>query len=67
MFTVRVVFLDDVDEYGYAFRDYAFEDAYKARAFYDLKMSECKENELVSISCDWYWTWRRDFKNNLTV
>ena len=52
MFTVRVVFLDEIDEYGYAFRDYAFEDAHEARAFYNLKMSDCKENELVAIICD---------------
>ena len=49
MFTVRVVFLDEVDESGYAFKDYNFEDAFEARAFYDVKMADCKENELVSI------------------
>ena len=54
MFTVQITFLDETDEFGYIFRDYDFEDVYEARAFYELKKAEYKDNGLVSVSCDCY-------------
>ena len=62
MFTVRITFLDEIDEFGYVFKEYEFEDVYEARAFYDLKKSDYKDDGLVSVTCDCYWTWRRDFQ-----
>ena len=52
MFTVRITYLDEIDEYGYVFRDYDFDDVNEARAFYDLKRSDYKDNGLVSVTSD---------------
>lgn len=52
MFTVRITFLDSIDEYGYVFRDYTFEDVNKARSFYALKQAQYKDHGLVSVSSD---------------
>ncbi len=52
MFTVRITYLDEVDEYGYVFKDYNFEDVNEARAFYARKQAENKDNGLVSVSAD---------------
>ena len=52
MFTVRITFLDSIDEYGYVFRDYTFEDVNDARAFYTMKKNEYKDDGLVSVSSD---------------
>ena len=52
MFTVRITFLDEVDEYGYVFRDYNFEDVNEARAFYAVKQAQYKDDGLVSVSAD---------------
>lgn len=52
MFTVRITFLDSIDEYGYVFRDYEFEDVNEARRFYAMKKNEYKDDGLVSVSAD---------------
>lgn len=52
MFSVVITYLDEIDEYGYASRVYEFEDVFEARAFYDLKKADYKDNDLVSISAD---------------
>ena len=52
VFTVRITFLDSIDEYGYVFRDYTFEDVNDARAFYAMKKNEYKDDGLVSVSSD---------------
>lgn len=52
MFTVRITYLDEVDEYGYVFRDYNFEDVNEARRFYAMKQKQYKDDGLVSVSAD---------------
>ena len=52
MFTVRITYLDEVDEYGYVFRDYDFDDVSEARAFYAMKEEQYKDNCLVSVTAD---------------
>lgn len=52
MFTVRITYLDEVDEYGYVFKDYNFEDVNEARRFYAMKQAQYKGDGLVSVSAD---------------
>ena len=52
MFTVRITYLDEVDEYGYLYREFEFEEINEARRFYAMKKEEYKDNELVSVSAD---------------
>lgn len=52
MFTVRITYLDSVDEYGYVFKDYNFEDVNEARAFYAMKKADYKDNPFISITAD---------------
>lgn len=44
MFTVRITYLDSVDEYGYVFKDYEFEDVNQAREFYAMKQEQYKDD-----------------------
>ena len=52
MFTVRITYLDCIDEYGYVFRTYEFEDVDEAREFYALTKAEYEGNDLVSVTAD---------------
>lgn len=52
MFTVRITYLDSIDEYGYMFRDYSFEDVNEARRFYAMKLADYADDELVSVTSD---------------
>ena len=52
MFTVRITYLDCIDEYGYVSKDYEFEDVNEARAFYALKQADYRDNDLVSVTAD---------------
>ena len=52
MFRVRITYLDEVDEYGYVFKEYSFEDINEARSFYAMQQEQYKNDGLVSVSAD---------------
>lgn len=52
MFTVRITYLDCIDEYGYVFKEYEFENINDAREFYALKQNDYRDNDLVSVTAD---------------
>ena len=52
MFTVRITFLDEVDEYGYIFKEFTFEDVQEARSFYAYKKEAYKNDGLIDVSTD---------------
>ena len=52
MFTVRIIFLTEYDEYGNIFKDYVFEDINEARKFYEYKKSVYKDDDEISVVSD---------------
>ena len=54
MFTVKITFLDEVDDYGYVSKFYDFDDINKAREFYAMKQAQYKDDSLVSVTSNCY-------------
>lgn len=52
MFTVRITYTAEVDECGYIFKDYEFEDVEEARQFRNSKLEQYKDDCTVIVSSD---------------